>query len=290
MNHTLTLTGSIAALTAAMAAFEQASGAGTPTMVTPDTVGNLPATQTASTPTGTGTAAQMPHLSEPNGVASIPNAPTPATSPASTTTPSIPAGADDEDDASGGDTDGTGLDADGLPWDARIHTSTKTKTAKGLWTKVRGGPKGAELAAIEAELRAGLTSAPTEQPAAPVPVPPMPIPVAPPVAPPMPTHTAQVDASTLPPPVPMPAAVTPEPVAEQPPVEQPPAATAAEPDEQWDFAKLMQQIGDKIGSQITPETLSQVCGAMGIGSIMDLAPKPELIGDFVARLKTAGVW
>jgi hypothetical protein len=29
------------------------------------------------------------------------------------------------------------LDADGIPWDERIHVSTKTKTAKNVWTKKR---------------------------------------------------------------------------------------------------------------------------------------------------------
>jgi len=29
------------------------------------------------------------------------------------------------------------LDADGIPWDERIHASTKTKTAKNVWTKKR---------------------------------------------------------------------------------------------------------------------------------------------------------
>lgn len=29
------------------------------------------------------------------------------------------------------------LDVDGIPWDARIHASTKTKTKAGIWTKLR---------------------------------------------------------------------------------------------------------------------------------------------------------
>lgn len=271
MNHTLTLTGSITALTAAMAAFEQACGAGTPTLKPVDVGNSQPVTPVVSTDTGLGTAAPMPPLSAPSGAAPIPAVPTP---------PMLPASTDSDDDASGGDTDGSGLDAEGLPWDARIHTSTKTKTAKGLWTKVRGGPKGAELAAIEAELRANIAAPVPQPPVASPAVPAMPMPTAPvpqmPVVPPMPVQTADVVPAALP--VPMP-------VAAAEPVQQ-----SVETDEQWDFAKLMQQIGDKIGTQITPETLASVCGSMGIASIMDLAPKPELIGDFVSRLKTAGVW
>ena len=34
--------------------------------------------------------------------------------------------------------DFTDLDADGAPYDSEIHASTKTKTAKGIWKKVRG--------------------------------------------------------------------------------------------------------------------------------------------------------
>lgn len=44
------------------------------------------------------------------------------------------------------------LDADGLPWDARIHASTKTKTQKGVWTK-RKGVQDTVVDAVTAELR-----------------------------------------------------------------------------------------------------------------------------------------
>jgi len=43
-------------------------------------------------------------------------------------------------------------DASGLPWDERIHASTKTRTAKNLWTR-RRGVDDALVAQIEAELR-----------------------------------------------------------------------------------------------------------------------------------------
>lgn len=44
------------------------------------------------------------------------------------------------------------LDNEGLPWDERIHASTKTKTAKGIWTK-RKGVDDATRDAVVAELR-----------------------------------------------------------------------------------------------------------------------------------------
>ena len=45
------------------------------------------------------------------------------------------------------------LDASGLPWHADIHASTKTKTAKGIWTK-RKGVDDATVARVTAQLRA----------------------------------------------------------------------------------------------------------------------------------------
>lgn len=68
------------------------------------------------------------------------------------------------------------LDADGLPWDERIHASTKTKTAKGVWTKRRGTDDATHDAVI-AELRQQYPQAASE-PAAPA-APAAPAPVAP---------------------------------------------------------------------------------------------------------------
>lgn len=54
---------------------------------------------------------------------------------------------------------GVELDKNGVPWDGRIHASTKTKTAKGEW-KRRKGVTDIELAQITAELKASVGSAP----------------------------------------------------------------------------------------------------------------------------------
>jgi len=137
MKHTLTLTGSAAALAAAMAAFESIEQ------------GNA-----ISTPIGAGTpvAPAFPP-SVPSSVAPIPTAPTPPT---------------DQDDEDGDASDGTGLDSAGLPWDERIHSSSKKRGKDGTWNKRRSGPSGAELAAIEQELRGGAAPAPMPAPAAPV--------------------------------------------------------------------------------------------------------------------------
>lgn len=54
------------------------------------------------------------------------------------------------------------LDGEGLPWDARIHASSKTKLAKEPhgWKKKRGVDVGA-IAQVEAELRAAMIASPT---------------------------------------------------------------------------------------------------------------------------------
>lgn len=103
------------------------------------------------------------------------------------------------------------LDARGVPWDSRVHSSSKEKTVKGSWRK-RRGVEDADLARIEAELLQRASAAPIPSvpsssvlapqppsiPVAPVgnvqqyPPPPVsPAPVAPviPLAPPVPTAT-----------------------------------------------------------------------------------------------------
>lgn len=52
------------------------------------------------------------------------------------------------------ESDGSGVDADGLPWDARIHSSNKKKTAKGVWV-ARRNVDDATYEKVVAELRGG---------------------------------------------------------------------------------------------------------------------------------------
>ena len=61
------------------------------------------------------------------------------------------------------------LDKTGIPWDERIHASTKTKTADGCWKAKRGiAPE--ILSGVQAELHARVSAAPAVPvPAAPVP-------------------------------------------------------------------------------------------------------------------------
>ncbi|MNJ10747.1 hypothetical protein D3C77_49110 [compost metagenome] len=93
------------------------------------------------------------------------------------------------------------LDKNGMPWDERIHSSSKNQNADGTWRYLRGGDA-EQRAAVEAELRArGYGQVQTEQ------APPPPPPVnqvtgsdAPPPPPPV-TQAASVDAPPPPPPV-----------------------------------------------------------------------------------------
>lgn len=71
-----------------------------------------------------------------------------------------------------------GRDSTGLPWDARIHASTKTKVASGAWTAKRNVDP-----VFKAQVEADLRGVPAPAPAAGAPATP---PAAPPVAPPTP--------------------------------------------------------------------------------------------------------
>lgn len=78
---------------------------------------------------------------------------------------------------------GVELDVSGLPWDGRIHSSTKAKNKDGTWRALRGLNDEAKAKAIEAELRAAMAAgAPPAPPAPPQPPAPPATPPAPPAA------------------------------------------------------------------------------------------------------------
>lgn len=283
MKFTLQITGSAAALAAAMRAVEevdcgQSGAAGNP----------LPETTAASTPTGAGTPVEpVSPPSAPTSAAPMPTAPSPSTSD------------DDSEEEGGNETDGTGLDADGLPWDERIHSSNKKQGADGTWHKRRGGPKGEELEAIEAELRAATGGgeapvAPTA-PAPTAPTAPMP-PAAPVAAPAAPTPPMPASGEGTPVPPTMPAAdqsatpATPAPAA--PVAPQQPAAEADET-QGWDFAKFLNEAGPRFGEgegQLSAQYLATVCAVHGIPDISALATKPEMIPAIVGQFQADGRW
>lgn len=114
------------------------------------------------------------------------------------------------------------LDSKGLPWDERIHASTKTTVADGSWKKKKGINDPALIARVEAELRArvaadahlpagvdtnglhsggafpGMPEAPTQDPAVAFGGAAAPVPFAPPVAPSLPAMPVAPSASADP--------------------------------------------------------------------------------------------
>ena len=88
---------------------------------------------------------------------------------------------------------GATLDKDGLPWDARIHASTKTFNADGTWRKKRG-VETTLIQTVEGELKK-LMAIPSPAAAAPTPPvpPPPPGPATTQAAPPPPANATEVE-------------------------------------------------------------------------------------------------
>ena len=181
---------------------------------------------------------------------------------------------------------GVELDADGLPWDARIHSGpedTKPKNADGRWRAKRGmGDKADYVKEVEAELRQvmGATApAPSPTPAAAEQTPPPPPPAADSPEP------APAEAPTPVPPAPAPtppaadtgsgpAVATP---ADSPP---PPAAPTGNP-----FAELMRKItARQTAGTLTVADTKTAAEALGLTGVADLLKRPDLIEAFEAAL------
>ena len=83
-------------------------------------------------------------------------------------TPTTAAPENEDDDQGAPAADATGVDADGLPWDERIHAPSKGQNKDGTWRKKKK-LEDAFVAGVEAELRSvqRVPAAPTPPPAAP---------------------------------------------------------------------------------------------------------------------------
>lgn len=114
-------------------------------VITPESIGLEPVVET--TPTPEPEAAEVFAAPTPDAVAAP--APEAVATPAPTT--------------------GTDVDKNGLPWDGRIHASTKTKLVTGEWKNKRGIDK-EFLASVEAELKE-VMAIPTTEVATPAPAP-----------------------------------------------------------------------------------------------------------------------
>jgi hypothetical protein len=142
---------------------------------------------------------------------------------------------------------GVELDKNGLPWDGRIHSESRSVNKDGSWRAKRGLNDGGLVKKVEAELRA-IQALPAAVPAAP--------------------PAAAVTFGTVGNPPPPPSA----PMA--PPV---PSAAPAQP-ESMNFIQMMNAITPALSqNRITVAMLSEACASQGIPSLPLLATRSDLV-------------
>lgn len=189
--------------------------------------------------------------------------------------------------------EGVEVDKDGIPWDARIHASTKTKLKDGSWKLARG---------VATELVAEITAQLKAVMAAPVPavVDPAaafggapaegPLPIAAdnvvtgseePVADgassdaPKPLFERMAEAAK--------AAAPPPPAEATPPAADGAADTASQ--SMTDFARVMRVVAAKQTAQtLSTDHVAQICQQLGLTGVRDLAARPDMIPAFEALL------
>lgn len=145
------------------------------------------------------------------------------------------------------------LDKEGIPWDGRIHASTKTKTVEGVWKKKRN-IEPALVDEVTAELRAVMA----------VPAPPVPVMAVP--APPVPVAAA----------VPAP----PEDAKEAAAIPVPPAPSAG-----FGFAEFMGHVTAGVtSSRFTREDVAAACVKSGVPNLPGLINRPDLIPSVAREL------
>jgi len=146
------------------------------------------------------------------------------------------------------------LDVKGLPWDSRIHSSSKNKLANGCW-KVARGKAPEYVAQVEAELKG--VAAVTKLG---VPLPP--VPVAPDVTPydvALPTAADAAYMASIPP---------------------------APPGNPVSFETLMTRISPQISAGVLPpQAVMEACKANGLQSVVGLQSSPQLVPLVWATLK-----
>jgi hypothetical protein len=193
---------------------------------------------------------------------------------------------------------GADVDSQGLPWDARIHSSNRQKIADGTWRKKRG-VSDTLVETVSAELRQ-IMAAPQRHDAGdgvtgPI-VHPEPMfsddDVAPgePSAPPVDASTAFVapaaGAASSPPPPP-PVAPPAPPVAAAVPPPAPPVAPPAEAAGVTDFASLMRKVtAMQSAGTLTVAATQEIAGSLGLNGLRDLIHRPDLVASFDQLLPT----
>lgn len=149
------------------------------------------------------------------------------------------------------------VDKTGLPYDERIHSSTKAVNQDGSWRNKRG-VDAALLASVTAELRAQI-AAPAE-----------PEPQSPEAA-----FSPPADATT--PPTPPPADTPPAPPA--PPADTPPPPPAG--DGSITYPAIIKAANDK---GMTYDQLNQTAITLGLAAFKDLVKRPDLFESFMASI------
>lgn len=167
------------------------------------------------------------------------------------------------------------LDADGIPWDERIHSGNPTLTADGRWRKKRGVSE-VYYGQIHAELSGtGITSSETAQSGSPIAetqaAPPPPVsaaPIAPPAEPSVPNAPA----------TPMVAPPAPT-VAPSAPAESAPVATDGAG--RWpDYATFVQAVSAIRQPTIPYAELNDMAQALGLVKFIDLRERADLWAQF----------
>jgi hypothetical protein len=149
---------------------------------------------------------------------------------------------------------GIDVDAAGLPWDGRIHASTRAKNVDGTW-RSRRGVDDAIVSTVMEELRVTMGAPAVEPP---------PVVIAPP-----PPSVGSV--------------VPPAPPASSTPTESAGAAPIASPSNL--FPALMRRITEAFTSgALTQATIQQAVAKAGVPSLPMLASRPDLIPAVAAEL------
>lgn len=244
-----------------------------PVPVAPSTVAAAPSSTAPVEPPASSPAPSVPPAP------AVPTAPV-ATVPTAPAAPTSPAGIE--------------LDTDGLPWDARIHSSSKAKNADGRWRAKKGLNDGTLVARIQAELRAAMAvpAAPVavgqdqrlDADLAPVTNPSVPLPPAVPVVPEVPAAATPF----VPPPPPVAPIQAPAATIPTPPV----AGSSATPINPTTLPELMPLVTSAmIAGKVKPTALLESLPE-GIADLPTLAQRPDLIPQVWEKLKAAnpGVW
>lgn len=151
---------------------------------------------------------------------------------------------------------GVAVDSEGIPWDGRIHASTKTHTKKGLWTLKRGVDENL-VNQVKAELRQALAAPGI-------------------IIPPVPGAMNLDPASAFGGTPTAPDSVPPPPSA---------PAVAETPAPLGEFARIMRIVSEKQAAKtLSTEMVAELVHQLGLSSVRDFATRPDMIPAFEALL------